>query len=196
MEDGFLNDYEMAYYDGQPSSELSFRVTFPRNFTYRGYVDIVLKNKITGEFAIFEIKTDSGNFVNHFKYKNSSQATGYSVVLDRIEPGHTDYTVYYLVYLTRMERWECFEFPKSHSQRALWVRDRLIDNQMIIDFVESEGNLGFWPLHGQHCVSFNRVCEYMNICHMSTASLVLPLRENMLTEDKHYQFEITLEELL
>ena len=196
QDDGFFADYEVASWDGKPAAELSFKILLPGGFTYRGYVDLVLRNKITGEYVILELKTNSARFVNSFMYKNSEQAIGYSVVLDKIEPGLTSYTVEYLEYLTYLEKWENFSFPKTYVQRAIWLRDRLWDTQIIEALVKQEGNYGIWPVHGNHCVNYNRNCEFMDICHMPTDSLVEPLRESDLVEDVDYQFVINFEDLI
>lgn len=196
QDDGLYADYEVAYFEGKPAAELSFRITFPNGGTYRGYVDLVLRHKYTGEYIILEMKTNSGNTINPNQYKNSGQAIGYSVVLDKICPGLTSYTVEYLVYMTRLERWEPFSFPKTYVQRALWIRDRLWDQQILDTLAAQETNHGIWPMNGNNCVSWNRDCEFMGICHMSTESLVEPLRQSDLVEDKEYQFEFTVEELL
>lgn len=193
---GYLEDYEVAIYDGKPAIELSFKIVLPDGFTYRGFVDIVLKHKITGEIIVLELKTDSGNFVNHYKYKNSAQAIGYSVVLDKIAPELSAYSVYYLVYMTRLERFEPFDFPKTYNQRALWLRDMIYDLESIQRYVEAEGNNGIWPQHGESCSSWGRPCEFMDICHLDTANVITKLREKDLVEEKEYQFVYQFEELL
>lgn len=196
QDDGLYGDYEVAYFEGKPAAELSFKINFPNGGSYRGYVDLVLRHKYTGEYVILEMKTNSGNVINPNQYKNSGQAIGYSVVLDKIQPGLTNYTVEYLVYMTRLAQWETFSFPKTYTQRALWVRDRLWDQQILDTLAAQETNHGIWPMNGNNCVSWNRDCEFMGICHMNTEGLVQPLRESDLTEDKEYQFEFNVEELL
>lgn len=201
QDDGFFEDYEVAYYDGKPAAELSFRINFPDGSSYRGYVDLVLKSKVTGEYVILELKTNSGRVINHYQYKNSAQAIGYSVVLDKIAPGYTNYTVEYLVYMTFLERWEQFSFPKTYTQRALWVRDRLWDVQTLQRLHQQEGSYGIWPSNGAHCVNYNKNCEFMGMCHMNTENLVAPLREKDLVEEtgndgEPYQFEFNVADLL
>lgn len=192
---GLLDDYEVAYFNGKPAAELSFRITFPQT-TYRGYVDLVLQHRLTGELLILELKTSSATWVNHYQYKNSAQAIGYSVILDKIAPGTTGYSVLYLVQLTKLERYEVFDFPKTYHQRALWLKDRLWDEQVILGLAHNYGNYGIWPTHGESCTRFGKTCQYMDMCHLSTDKLMAPLRENQLTEDKEYDFEFTIEELL
>lgn len=201
-EGGFLDEYEVAVFNGKPASELSFRVQFPSS-VFRGHVDLVLRHKITGELLVLELKTSSANYVQASNYKNSAQAIGYSVILDRIEPDATSYGVLYLVYLTKFERFETFEFPKTYHQRALWLRDRLVDDEEVVRLIKEEGNYGIWPMHGESCNSFGRDCEYMDICQLSTVHQMTSLNFNHLKDlnretglEQEYQFDIKLEELL
>lgn len=192
---GLLDDYEVVEFNGKPAAELSFRITFPHT-TYRGYIDLVLRHRLTGELLILELKTSSATWVNHYQYKNSAQAIGYSVILDKIAPGCTAYSVLYLVQLTKLGKYEVFEFPKTMHQRALWIKDRLWDEQVLLGIAKNYGNYGIWPTHGESCTRFGKTCRYMDMCHLTTENLMAPLRENQLVEDKKYDFEFTVEELL
>lgn len=194
-DNGFLDDYEVAKLNGEPAAELSFRVQFPMS-TYRGFVDLVLRHRITGELLVLELKTDSGTWVNHYKYKNSSQAIGYSVILDQIEPECSAYGVQYLVYMSKLNRWEVFDFPKTMYQRALWIEDRLWDERTIITLIETRGNYGAWPMQGEYCTTFGKTCEFMDTCHMHSSALIAPLRERDLEEEAKYTFEFHYTELL
>jgi len=199
LEDGDMSEYEVASWHGKPAIELSFRLTLPgelADHTYRGFMDIVLRNIMTGELVVLEIKSNSGTWVNHYQYKNSAQALGYSVVLDKIAPDSSAYEVLYKIYMTKLERYEEFEFPKTMHQRALWLRDRMWDVQTVERLVQQEGNYGIWPMQGSACVDFGRPCEYMDLCQLDTESLMKQLRECDMIEDTEYSFEIPLEELL
>ena len=44
---GYLSDWELVEYNGKPAVELSFAVSLPNDYCYRGSVDVVLRNKIT-----------------------------------------------------------------------------------------------------------------------------------------------------
>lgn len=195
---GFLNEYEIATYQGKPAAELGFKILLPSGFSFRGYLDLALRNIVSGEALVLENKTDSGNYVNHYKYKNSAQAIGYSVVLDKIEKDLSSYAVQYLVYMTKLERYEPFDFPKTMHQRAMFLRDLMYDVEQIERYVANEGNYGIWPMRGESCVDFGKPCEFMDICHMDTKRLMKPLRQIHLDSEasKEYTFVMTLEELL
>lgn len=197
VEDGLIGEeWEVAEFNGKPAAELSFRIDLGDGFTFRGYVDLVLRNKVTGEFLILELKTSSANYVNHLTYKNSAQAIGYSVVLDTIAPGTSSYTVQYLVYMTKLERFEVFDFPKTFRQRVQWLQDLLWDKKSIVDMVGFYGNEGIWQVRGESCMDFGKPCDYMGMCGMDTERLASPLLESQLVEEKEYQFEFTIQELL
>lgn len=196
-EDGLIGeDWEVAQFEGRPAAELSFKIDLGDGFYFRGYVDLVLRNKITGEFLILELKTSSANYVNHHSYKNSAQAIGYSVVLDAIAPGTSSYSVQYLVLMTKLERYETFDFPKTFRQRVQWLQDLMWEKKSLVDLVGFYGNDGIWPVHGESCTAFGRVCDYMDMCQLDTDRLASPLLESQLTEDKEYQFNFSIQELL
>lgn len=196
-DEGFITgEYEVAIFNGQPACELSFRIDLGDGFYYRGYVDVVLVHKVTGHYMILELKTSSAKYVKPSTYKNSAQALGYSVVLDKIAPGVTSYGVQYLVYLTTLERFEAFDFPKTFRQRVQFLQDLMWEKKTVTDMVNFYGDRGIWPQHGESCTNFGRDCDYMDLCGTDTSRLVTPLTENQLVENKEYQFNFTLEELL
>lgn len=192
---GFLDDYELVYLDnGKPAVELGFRITFPNGFKFRGYVDAVLRHKLTGAIVVLEIKTTSDNILVDAKFKNSAQAIGYSIVLDSIFPGLSDYSVIYLPYKTKEREYQVMEFSKTLSQRAQWIQELLLD----IDTIILYQNTGVYPQRGESCYAFFRECEYFNICQLSTERLTIPLDQKTLDKlnAEEYDYELTLLDLL
>ena len=190
---GYLEDYELVYYEGKPAVELSFRVHLPDGFKYRGYVDVVLRHKTTGAILVLELKTSSGA-PNSATFKNSGQALGYSVVLDRIFPDMSAYEVLYLVYHTAGREFTEFYFEKSLLQRALWLQELLIDCELI----KLYHSYDVYPMHGENCRSFFKDCEYLGLCTLSTINLIKPLTEAMLAkmEAEEYMFDVSFEQLI
>jgi len=193
---GLLKDYELVYYDGKPAVEFSFSITFPDGFIYRGYVDAVLRHRITGEVVVLECKTTSATSVNPATYKNSAQAIGYSIVLDHLFPDLSSYKIYYLVYLTKTQEYEIYPFDKSYLQRALWIQELLLD----IEIIKLYENTGVYPMHGESCLDFYKECEYMNICTLGTDKIAKPLTqktvEKITEEHKTYQIQLSLSDLI
>ena len=190
---GYLEDFELVYYQDKPAVELSFRIHLPDGFKYRGYVDVVLRHKDTGEILVLELKTSSGT-ANSTMYKNSGQALGYSVVLDKLFPDMSSYKVLYLVYETRARAYTEFYCEKSLLQRALWLQELLIDTK----HVELYESFGSYPMHGENCLDFWRDCEYLGLCTLQTQNLTKPLTEKILegAESEEYMFDVDFFELV
>lgn len=196
---GFLDDYELVYYEREgelvPAVELSFLIMLPDDFIYRGFVDVVLRHKITGDIMVLECKTSSA-VAQPAMYRNSGQAIGYSVVLDKLFPSLSSYTVLYLVYESKTFDYKQLPFQKSLFQRALWLQELLIDTQTISLYEEFET----YPMHGESCYSYFRPCEYLSLCTLSTKNLTKPLTDKIvdkLAEDlEKYEFVVTFEQLV
>lgn len=190
-EGGFLDEYELVYFEGKPACELSFAVEFPDGFRLRGFVDAVLRNKITGAVLVLECKTTGFTTINPATYKNSSQAIGYSVVLDVLFPGLSSYEVLYLVYQTTTMEYHPIPFTKSYLQRALWIREMLLD----IEIIKMYEDQGIYPQRGESCTAFFRDCEYLQTCGLSTEYLTKPCTPEQ--EDKtDYQVKLTVQDLI
>jgi len=199
---GFLDEYELVEYNGKPAVELSFCIVFPDGFRYRGHVDAVLRHKLSGEILVLECKTTGAESLNPAIYKNSAQAVGYSIVLDAIFSGLSSYKVLYLVCQTKSLNWLPIYFTKSYLQRALWIRELLLDIEMIRLYETAE----VYPMHGESCVIFSTEtekeskvwqgdCEYLQTCTLSTEYLTKPMTAEK--EDKtEYQVTLTLMDLL
>jgi len=186
-----LKDYELVYYNGKPATELSFAIVLPDGFRLRGFVDAVLRHRITGEILVLECKTTGSATINPATYKNSAQAIGYSVVLDHLYPSLSSYKVLYLVYTTKQGEYIPLPFTKTFLQRALWIRELLLDIETIKMYADAE----IFPMRGESCYSFFRECEYINTCTLSTTYLTKPCTPSQ--EDKtEYQVVITLADLL
>lgn len=187
---GFLDEYELVYYNGKPAVELSFAITFPDGFRLRGFVDAVLQHKESGKVIVLECKTTSQK-INPATYKNSAQAIGYSIVLDVLFPEVSAYDVLYLVYQTKDLEYTPIPFAKSYLQRALWIQELLLDIETIKLYEDAQ----VYPMHGESCLSFGRECEYFQTCTLSTAHLTNACTPE--EEDKtDYQINITLQDLL
>ena len=194
-ESGYLNEYELVYYENKPAVELSFQIILPNGFKYRGFVDAVLRHKETGAIVVLECKTSSGQ-PSSAQYKNSGQALGYSIVLDILFPTLSSYTVLYLVYHTKTREYIELPFEKSLLQRALWLQELLIDS-MHIELYEE---LGTYPMHGENCNDFFKPCEYLGLCTLSTENLIKPLTQRMLDkiqdDEENYMFTVDFYDLV
>lgn len=192
----YLSDYELVYYEGKPAVELSFVIYLPGGYKYRGFVDAVLRNKFNGEILVLEVKTSSSSSLYPAQYQNSSQAVGYSIVLDHIFKDLSSYKVLYLPYKTKDMVFEPLPFTKSFLQRALWIQEILLDTQAITAY----DTIGIFPMHGESCYNWYRECEYFGTCTLATERLVKPItleQEQKLDEDlKEFQIHVTFDDLI
>jgi hypothetical protein len=167
--DNILQDWEVAYFNGKPAVELSFRLNIDENNYYVGYIDIVLRNKFTGIYAILENKTTALNLFDlSCMYANSGQALGYSIVLDRIAGQElSDYEVQYFVgqlgsgngYQPTIYN---FHFPKTLSDRLNWF----ISLQMDMDHLKQMLELNIFPMRGHNCLQYMRPCKHFSTCQL------------------------------
>jgi len=195
---GFWRDWKLVYYKGKPAIELSFIVMFPDGFTYKGFIDAVLEHRETGEVKVGEFKTTSSSSVHYASYKNSSQAVGYSTILDVIFADLSSYMVEYLVYKTKSGGdFESLPFEKSYLNRALWIKEILQDIKVMEMYEED----GIWPMRGQSCLQFFQECEYLNICTLPTEKLSVPLSAEGIEEihrknTEDFDIVVSIEDLI
>lgn len=191
-EQGFLDEYELLWYKGKPATELSFRIDLGDGFYFRGSVDAVLRHKENGTILVLEAKTSSSANLNPTTFRNSAQGIGYSTVLDVIAPEISSYDVMYLVYLTKDLCFEPLRFPKTYLQRAQWIQELLLD----METIKMYERVGVYPMRGESCNDFFRDCEYLNQCTLSTQYITTPALVNAVLDDKVYDVELTLADLI
>lgn len=179
-------------FNGKPAKELSFRISLPNGFKFRGFVDAVLRHKITGKILVLECKTSSMVNLNPTVFKNSSQGIGYSVVLDVIAPDISSYDVLYLVYMTKGMNYEQLRFPKTYLQRATWIQELLLD----VETIQLYERTGVYPMRGESCSNWGRDCEYLNQCTLGTKLITVPPVMEAVYDDKIYDVELTLSDLI
>ena len=165
---GDLADYEVAIFNGKPALELSFCITLPNGFYYRGYVDCILRHKITGKYLVIDIKTTGMNNTSDAKFQNSPQCLGYSIIMDKIDPSMSSYEVMYYEYMTYTSKFVPHSFVLNNLMRAQWLRNLIIDLAIMELYAEYDD----WPMHGESCASYGRPCQFIDVCTMSINNLV------------------------
>jgi len=189
---GFLGEWQILKFNGKPAIEFSFCINLPNGFRYRGYVDAVLINKVNGKIGVLERKTTKNRTEAPEKYKNSSQAIGYSIVLDHLFPGLSAYEVIYLCYSsTTMEEF-VFEFGKSFLQRAQWIQDIIFDCEMISKYDEAQ----MFPMRGESCFDFFRPCVYFQTCTLDIGHLVNAYNPEEDEDKEEYQVTVSIQDLI
>ncbi len=168
-----MSDWEVVVLpSGKKAVELAFAVDFQNGKYHFGHIDTVLRNRHTGALAVWEGKTTGYAEVDEATYANSSQALGYSVVVDAIAQqlgqSGTDYEVLYIVYSASSRAFQLLPFGKSRAQRAEWLQDILLDHASI----DTYSRIGFYPKRGENCINrYGRTCNWFGNCQMKNSSL-------------------------
>lgn len=197
--------YNSETISNEAATELGFCIDCDDGFSYRGKLDALLRSTRTGEFAVLDFKTTGSSNTHEAQWKNRSQGLGYSLVVDAIAAslppseeydGNVveNYLVMYWQYKSKSMEWEEFRFNKSHSQRAVFIRELLMDKQLITTYQEAD----FFPMNGSNCYSFFRPCKYFDICQLSDRNLIGPLEAVAIKKDKlgEYLFQFSLDDLI
>lgn len=192
----YFSNYELVYFEGKPAIELGFSIDIGDGYFYRGFLDALLIHKTTGELIAYEGKTTKFKDVNEASYQNSAQGLGYSVVVDTIADllglAHTSsYWVYYVVWKTGSAEWEVLKFKKSHTDRALWLKNILLDKERVQGYIADD----YFPMYGESCYSFFRQCHWFGTCSMATEKIILEPVVNIEPDDK-YRFKFKLEDII
>lgn len=184
-------EWEVCSIDGKPVAELGLSVTIDA-YTYRGFVDLVLRNKYTGEVAVLENKTTGARSCVEAMYGNSNQSLGYAVILDKIVPDVSSYLVLHTVFTTMNLKWNLFPVRKTLVNRANWLRDLLFTVRQIEMYSEDDQ----FPMFGSGCVAYGKQCHFYGICDQPTAEIVgtMPVLEDEPQGKYHYRF--TIQELI
>lgn len=191
--DEIRRDWDIATFNGKPAAELSFKLIINDWCYFVGYIDAVLKHKADGHLAVFECKHSTSNLNDLTPmYKNSGQALGYSIVLDRIaEQTLGKYSLFYFVGQLKKPHtpiYHNYEWKKTLLDRLNWFLTLGLDVERLRRNIE----LGIFPMRGNHCLSFNRVCEFFGTCNLH--SFDKPKKRP--PDPIEYQFVYTLDELV
>ncbi len=199
IKNGIFPGWEIAYFKGKPAIELAMLIDIETGHYYVGHADIILWHPGERRYRVLEIKTTGFKNLHEAMYKNSDQATGYSIMLDSIASDRQSaatFEVFYLVFSTGIDEWKLFEFTKSRSMRAGWINTILIDIQRVNIYEKA----GFWPKRGSSCFDFFRPCEFFGTCDLSfdnwnqTGEFAVVTKEDL---DKHqFDFKFKLSEII
>lgn len=201
--DDLLQDWELAFFQDKPAVELSFRLNglgkdgSPNNLYFVGYADVVLKNRWTGKYAILENKTTGLDLLDLDPlYKNSGQALGYSIILDRITgEEHSEYGVIYLIGQLKSRSGGGFqpivhvkEYHKTLQDRLNWFISLGMDAARLEQMLE----FSVFPMRGGNCIQYMRPCKHFGTCGMQVLDRYKVIEEDTI----EYQFVYDLQELI
>jgi hypothetical protein len=192
--DTLLMDYEVATFKGRPAVELSFRLDISDEYYFVGYIDVVLRHRISGVYSVFDVKSTGLQLYDLAPlYQNSGQVLGYSVALDRIV-GHElgSYGVGYVVAQVNAgkltSKTHVLTYEKTILDRLQWFMILGLD----VKRMESMSELNYYPRRGGSCLSYNRPCRYFGTCTLQSLDLPRKREEDLI----QYDFRYSLNELI
>lgn len=192
--DNILMDWEVAYFQDKPAIELSFRLNIDETFYYVGYVDLILKNKYTGQYAITEVKTTTIGLLDIAPlYQNSGQALGYSIILDKIVgENQASYDVLYLAAQMKRNPFEStihtLPYTKTIQDRLNWFISLQLDVNRLHEMLDNN----VFPMRGQNCLQYMRPCKHFGTCSLHGLDTYKPYEEDAVD----YQFTYKLDEVI
>lgn len=164
-EEEMVNEWEIAYFNGKPATELTFFLNCENGFYHAGHIDAILRHKRSGRYMVLEIKTTAIRNVDEAQYGNSEQPLGYSLILDKVAGdlnATASFQVLYLVYSSTLRQCIPMPFTKSRDERIEWLQDLLLDHGTIATYKK----LNFFPKRGDACWSFGGRCSYYGLCDL------------------------------
>lgn len=187
--------YTVAVFDGKPAAELSFRLDIDDKWYYVGYIDLVLFDKLLNIYVVLEIKTTAYKLIDlQPMYKNSGQALGYSIIIDKIVgERQSKYGVLYFVCRDQqganfVPDIYTFPFTKTLLDRLRWFYTIGLDVQRLNTMLDNE----LFPMRGNSCVHFNRVCPHYGTCTLQSSDVPRKVEE----DTNVYQFRYKLDEVI
>ncbi len=189
--DNILEEWEVAVFKDKPAAELSFRLNIDERFYFVGYVDLILKNRFTGKYAITEVKHTGLNIFDLSPlYQNSGQALGYSIALDTIVgEEQSDYEVLYIS--GQLGAGNGFEpkihilpYPKTLQDRFNWF----ITLGMDVEHLQTMFNSNVFPLRGSNCLQYMRPCPHLGTCNLHSLDRYKEEEEDLIEYD--FTFEL------
>lgn len=173
-----LSEWEIAYVvrpDGVkvPAVEVPFDLVMKVDFFnngrmvdihYIGYIDLIMYNKVEDQYAVWDIKTTTKEADYATQYTFDEQCLPYGLVLQTLLG--LDYTRgyevgYWICKLHAVDHYDkLLTFTKDGDDVAQWLRGYLLDIHML----QTYHQLGFFPRHGSSCSSWNRRCQFFDLC--------------------------------
>lgn len=195
--DKFLEENELVYFHGAAAIELGIRILIDDTFYYVGFIDAVVKNRLTGKYGVIECKSTASHLYEiEPMYRHSGQGIGYSIGLDTIVGAElADYDIIYpvLQYPSRLAAEPIIHFlrfEKNLLDRLQWF----ITLQLDVDRIKTMFQLNHFPKRVSACLAFNRVCPHYGTCHL--LSIRQYKKEEPDPHEKKYSFTFSLQNII
>lgn len=181
--------------DGTPATELSFVIS-QGDFHYRGFIDVVVRHKESGNILVVENKTSSSGAIPEY-YKFSPQSSGYSVVVDMLLNSGTfgeadfksSFEALYIIYDTKEYNFTLMPFVKSTQTRLDFLKTLLLKFNSLDAYIQAQ----HFPQTG-NCTAFGRTCPAFTHCDASPEYLYNAPTKSIESELENYKIRLKLED--
>ena len=173
-----LYDYELVHIDlddgsVHPAVEVPVMIKYFLEehdvwFHYRGYVDLILRDPITGEFMIWDIKTMTKKTMSHAqeKYQYDYQNTGYGLVLNALYGTQAQFTTGIMGVVIDLHNPEVI--TPVHRRREKDMQEFVRWFTWNARQIAEQQTIGWFPRNPKACKAFNRLCSFHSHCHLKT----------------------------
>ena len=135
----------------------------------QGKIDWILRNKITGEIRIWDLKNTTRDASAHAAaFRHSGQGIGYGIILEQalgFDWRNNGLRVSYLV-----ANYPTIDKDAQVDVRTYTIKPHEIEEGIVILYdrlekIKLNCKRGFFPRSIKGCESFGQVCPYFGICH-------------------------------
>jgi hypothetical protein len=154
-----------------PAIEVPFAIRFRnlilpdgRGIQYTGYIDAVMYKLTSEMFRTLDIKTTRMHVLDATaKYEFNDQQVPYGIVIEHIANKAVEQfeVLYFDTYIDLLEPdVKLYPFTKNQVDIQEWMIGVALTVQQIKQYMEA----GFFPRTGGGCMSFNKPCNFMQVC--------------------------------
>lgn len=152
---------------------------------YRGFIDLILFDKMQNNYIVNDIKTTTRNTDKTVEFRFSEQCVPYGLVLESVlgnDISNGFEVTYWNALIHHLEPKNLWlSFPKTQDDLRDWMQGYLFD----LDQIRRYYNLGWFSRNGNSCLSWNRPCVFYDFCETRDPKTI----EVMLEQDNANQVE-------
>lgn len=190
MKNDFIRSFKVAYIINDkgvevPAIEVPFEIVFkgvylgPKekrmSVSYIGFIDAILQNRLSGMYRTTDIKTHrSTSSRRDAEFQFNGQQVPYGIVLQHIlnQPVDEFEVHYFDCYVDLIKcRADNWVFKKSQVYMQEWLTTMILSLRQLDSYLKMD----FFPRTSHGCLSFQKPCFYLNLCHSRDRKQLLNL---------------------
>lgn len=154
-----------------PAIEVPYEIRFKglqmpdgRGLAHVGYMDAIMRHKVTGDFRTLDIKTHRRTMGDaEGVYKFNGQQVPYGICIEHIQgnPVQDFEVLYYDVFIDLLNpKVTPYSYRKDSDDVQEWLTNTVLQMQRIIRSAEMD----YFPRTSGGCVSWNKPCYFLEVC--------------------------------